>query len=93
MIAGYQHQDGKRIEIVGKALNAKAGAIVVGADEATYYVDSLESWDRKVYGKNVKVSGILVIENPPKDDPRKPPVADIKGGKKTIKKAKWELVN
>ena len=93
MIAGYQHQDGKKIEIVGKALNAKAGAVVVSADQVTYYVDGLESWDKKVYGKKIKVSGILVIENLPKDDHQELPAAEIKGVKRTIKKPKWETVN
>jgi len=59
MLSGHQHSEGKRIEVTGKALNAKAGAVVVEADQTTYYVDGLEFWGNKVYGKKVKVSGII----------------------------------
>jgi hypothetical protein len=38
------------------------------------------------------VSGILVIENPPKNNHPGLPAAKIMGVKQTIKKPKWELV-
>ncbi len=92
MISGYQHQVDKKIEVTGKALNAMGGAVVTGADKYTYYVEGLDHWDKKFYGKEVKVSGVLVLENSPKKDYPKPGEQVIAGGKRIIKSPKWQLI-
>lgn len=39
--------------IIGKALDAKAGAIVITYDnENPYYIDGLDFWDEKTYNLN-----------------------------------------
>ncbi|MGN6637810.1 MAG: hypothetical protein ACTHJ8_02800 [Mucilaginibacter sp.] len=91
MLFGYQHSENK-IEVVGKALNAKAGAVVVGVNEIPYYLEGIKRWDKKFYGKKVKVSGILLTENLPKRSHGKLQVQEITGTKRTIQKPKWELV-
>jgi hypothetical protein len=65
-LSGHQHSDGKRIEVIGKALNAKAGAVVVDADQVTYYVDGREFWDKKVYGKKSRCQGSWSLRIHPK---------------------------
>ncbi len=93
MISGYQHPVNEKIEVTGKALNAKGGAVVVvGADKNTYYLEGIEYWDKKIYGKMIKVSGILVVESTPKKDHQEPWVPEIKGAKIVIKSPKWQLV-
>lgn len=79
------------ITIIGKALNAKAGAVVVSDKNGTYYVQGLDSWDKQFYGKQVKVSGILWVKKYKKrmDSVE---VQEIKGDVRIIQKPKWELV-
>jgi hypothetical protein len=48
--------------IIGKAWNAKGGAMVVAPGNHAYYIDGLTSWDKKFYGKKVKVTGTLIKE-------------------------------
>lgn len=48
--------------IVGKAQNAKYGAIVVSSNSDVYYIDKLAFWSSVMYAKNVKVSGRLVVK-------------------------------
>lgn len=88
MTSGYQHAENKQIVVTGKALNAKGGAIVIGANEIPYYLEGVDSWDRNVYGKKIKVSGTLVIIR------RKPgnPLAVVLREQRLIKKPKWELI-
>jgi hypothetical protein len=46
--------EGKSITVEGKALNAKAGAMV-----GSYYVEGLTSWPEEAYDKTVEVTGTL----------------------------------
>jgi len=89
MTSGYQHAENKQIVVTGKALNAKGGAVVIGVNEIPYYLEGLESWDRNVYGKEVKVSGALVIIRRPKPSN---PLAVVLREQRMIKKPKWELI-
>ena len=89
MTSGYQHAENKQIVVTGKALNVKAGAVVIGVNEIPYYLEGLESWDRNVYGKEVKVSGALVIIRRPKPSN---PLAVVLREQRMIKKPKWELI-
>ena len=48
--------------ILGKAQNAKYGAIVVSSNNDVYYIDKLASWSSGMYEKNVKVTGRFVVK-------------------------------
>ena len=81
------------IEVIGQAQNTKAGATVVSReDKKIYYVDGLDSWNDKIIGKIVKVSGKLLVEkkNPPRQEEEIK--QQIVGIKRIILKPKWELV-
>ncbi len=89
------HRDvqANNIVIVGTAWDAKGGAVVVTRKEAVYYVDGFDLWDKKFYGKKVKVTGKLVLVNHPKRGKDEPLVQEMEGTQRIIKGAKWELVN
>jgi len=91
MASGYQHLANKKVLVVGKALNAMGGAVVVAANGQTYYLDRVEHWDRKFYGKKVKASGTLVIIHTPTKDEKGRPVQAI-AEQWLLKKPKWELI-
>jgi len=91
MAPGYQHSANKKVVVVGKALNAMGGAVVVAANGQTYYLDRVEYWDRKFYGKKVKASGTLVIIHTPTKDEKGRPVQAI-AEQWLLKKPKWELI-
>jgi len=92
LLAPHHRALQKNIVIIGTAWNAKAGAVVVTNKEAVYYVDGLDLWDKKFYGKKVKVTGKLVLVNHPKRRKDEPLVQEMEGTQRIIKKAKWELV-
>jgi RNase P/RNase MRP subunit p29 len=52
--------------ITGTAKDAKAGAVVVTTDNAVYYLDRLEAWSSDVVGKQVRVTGKVVVKKPEK---------------------------
>jgi hypothetical protein len=81
------------IIVVGKAENAKAGAIVISKDDQKmYYVDGLDFWDKKIIGKMVKVKGKLLIENKNAQKEDEEISQQITGIKRIILKPKWELI-
>lgn len=87
-----ENLESQQITIIGKAMDAKAGAVVVSDDKGIYYLDGLASWDKKFYAKKVKVVGKLVIEERKKRENVKEVVQEIVGTKKIIKNPKWILV-
>jgi hypothetical protein len=48
--------------LVGRARNAKLGAVIMSANNEVYYVDDLKSWDSIHLDKEVRVSGKLIIK-------------------------------
>ena len=48
--------------ILGVAENRKGGAVLI-ADNTTYWIDSLYSWNDEVVGKQIKVWGELMIRD------------------------------
>jgi hypothetical protein len=53
---------GRRVTLVGRAINTKLGAVLMGRDFAVY-IDGLQSWPEGYYrgrGRRLRVSGILV---------------------------------
>jgi hypothetical protein len=55
-------QQMKKIRINGTAENSKAGAIVATKDREVYYLEGLSGWNDEILGKNITVSGNLVLE-------------------------------
>lgn len=86
---------GSRIEITGKAVNGKAGAILqINEASEPYYIDGLSEWPENLYGRLLRVEGeVIPSENvdtstiKPEDMP-----TIISGPYKTIYNAKWEVV-
>ncbi len=79
--------------IVGKAENARAGAVVLNDKGAPTYVEGLEEWDASLYGKRVRVTGKLVIK--PLGPPTRNAAGDIQAGmdgkSEVLEDATWEL--
>jgi hypothetical protein len=93
VFSGAQHPANKKIDVTGKALNAMGGAVVVvGANRDTYYLEGMDHWSRKFYGKKVRVTGTLVIIRTPTEDEKGRPQQVIPE-QWLIKKPKWTLVN
>lgn len=92
-LSGGGNLSKKDTVVIGSAENAKAGAVVLSAeDKRMYYVGGLSSWEEGMVGKKVKVTGKLKVE---KFDPPKPGEEEkqrIVGEVRTLLKAKWELV-
>jgi len=48
-----------KVTCKGKALNAKAGAIVYISRDSIYYIDGMEEWGDDYYGETIKIKGCL----------------------------------
>jgi hypothetical protein len=92
LVPGHRDVQEKIIVIIGTAWNAKGGAVVLTKKDAVYYVRGLEAWDKKFYGKKVKVTGKLVLVDHPKRRKDEPLVQEMEGTQRIIEDAKWELV-
>jgi len=93
----------QQITVVGTAFDAKPSAIVISKTQGMYYLEGLHSWDKKYYGKKVRVTGIFAIDSSimvRNDTPRQknkdgiplPPRQGTDGPIRVLKKAKWSLV-
>jgi hypothetical protein len=83
------------IVVIGQALDDKSGAIVITSNDSLIYcIDGLNSWDGKIYGRIVKVSGKLLIEELKGDNELRGGIVpqQLIGKKRTILNPKWELV-
>jgi len=92
LLSFSQVQNGK-IVVIGKAANAKAGAVVISNKNSLhYYVDGLSHWKENEVGRQVKVSGKLKVVNtkPQKED--EPLKQMIVGTVRIILRPKWELL-
>jgi len=92
----------KTITIIGTALDAKPNAIVDSKSKGVYYLDGLSHWDKKYYGKKVRVTGFLVIDSTivvkndtirkiEKDGLPLPPKQGTDAPIRVIRNAKWSL--
>lgn len=81
----------EEITVKGKAWNAKRSAIIITDSNEVFYIDRLFSWDPKLYGKKVKVSGEVFIDTNAgsKEDVE---VQEVIGSIRIIKNAKWEII-
>lgn len=80
-----------QVTITGTAKDAKAGAVVITSDNQVYYLDKLDAWNKDVVGKQVRVTGKVVVKNPEKND-RQETRAEITTPVRIIKRHKVELI-
>jgi hypothetical protein len=84
------------ISVKGKAMNAKAGAVVTQENDHDYYIEELHAWPDSAYGKTVEVTGTLHIQTFTEED-----LKDEEGNWKQgmlgdqyiIRNAKWKLAD
>jgi|SRR6185436_8728795 len=81
----------KKINVTGKALNTKAGAVVVTENAGTFFLDGIASWPDLYYNKRVEVSGKLKIVTRKKQSTELEIVAEWTGTRNYIKNPKWKL--
>ena len=83
----------KRITVIGIALEDKGGAIVItDTPHRKYFIDGLDEWNEKYYGKKIKVTGILVIYEQEDLSTDSVKIQDVIGNVATLMKPKWGLV-
>lgn len=94
ILSSFSHGklENQKIVVIGKAINAKLGAVVISDNKGVFYLDGLESWDKEFYEKKVKVTGKLVIKEWGKRKESEPTVATMAGPQKIIKRSTWVLV-
>lgn len=88
-------KDDNNVTIVGIAQHGKAGAIVLTADKEVYYMDGLDTWSKDVFGKEIKVTGVLKVEKSKEADlinEKGEWSAGIHGSVKKIISPVWEIV-
>ena len=79
--------------IIGKAENAKAGAIVTSnKDQKIYYLDKINFWESSIVGKTVRVTGKLMIEEKKPVQSGEDIPQQLVGVKRILIKPKWELM-
>jgi hypothetical protein len=83
--------ENKKITVIGTALNDK-GSAIVKLGKRNYLVEGLDKWDATYYGKEIKVTGILMTEFEKKASVDSTKVQKQVVNKRILKKAKWLLV-
>lgn len=84
-----------RITVIGIAQEDKGGAVVTTDEGVFYFLDKLDIWNDNIYGKRIRVTGRLNIEeikeNPYKGSDSVTP-QQRNGPKMILKKPKWDLL-
>ena len=85
---------GKKITLVGLAVDAKAGASIMLNDNSTIYVQEWDHWDSNFLGKRVRVTGTLISKKfipDVKIDENGAISQGAPGDQLVLENAKWEL--
>ena len=84
----------KTITVIGTALDDKGYAVVIidTPYRRKYFLDGLEEWRKKYYGKKVKVTGVLVVEKHEQQSTDSVWIQEYVGTMYIIKKSRWTLV-
>lgn len=85
----------QNMTVTGIARNGKDGALILTKEDSVYYIDGLELWEASVNGKEISITGVLHIESAAVDEmknERDEWKAGVVGDKKTIRNAKWRVV-
>lgn len=92
----YSKMSTKDTVIIGKAMNAKAGGVIIDLNENTYYVEGVSSWNEKTEGKILRVTGRLALKEfaggKLPADKSEPLVASMEGPMTVIVHAKWKIL-
>jgi hypothetical protein len=91
-MANPDNYQNKRITIIGVAQDDKDLAIVHTSKGFNYQIDGLDEWEEKYYGKMVKVTGFLRIEEHKKKSTDSIKYQERVGTWMILEKAKWTLV-
>ena len=85
---------GQDTVLVGKAMNAKAGAVVVTKNNMTYYIEGIDYWDSLVYGKMIKITGKMKLIKHKKRKKKKAEIhfQEISNDYWIITPIKWEII-
>jgi hypothetical protein len=76
--------------IIGKAMNAKAGAVVITGNKHIYYLEGIDYWDKSICGKKISVNGTLEqVKYSEKDSKSEEQVQEIQGDYMLIRNPKW----
>jgi hypothetical protein len=77
-----------RIDLLGTAVDAKAGATIKTDKNEYFYIDGMSSWDLKYAGKKIALSGKFITIRMNYSDS----VQGVKGNPRVIIRAKYVLV-
>lgn len=81
----------KKIQVTGKAQNAKSGATLVMQDESVYYLHGVRHWPEQFSDKQVMVTGRLKLVTNEKRETDSVIRAVWTGTRKYIINPKWSL--
>lgn len=83
----------EKIQVKGKALDAKRSGIVKVNDSVFYYVSGIDYWNEKFKGKDVVVVGILQQRKDKEADDPNIKLQIVEGKYMVIQDAKYRLLN
>lgn len=88
------NMNNETVEIIGKAQNLKAGAVIFSNNsDNVYYIDGVNYWSKEIIGKTISVKGYLLVN---KSNPQKkgdPIKQQITGAKRVIMAPKIKLID
>lgn len=79
------------LTVQGKALNAKAGA-VVETEIGIYYISGLNEWPEEFYGKQVEVTGTYSFVDHKTESTKDRQVTEMVGKQKNISNATYKII-
>jgi len=85
----------QEITVNGTARNGKGNAMIVMKERITYYINGLDSWEPALEGKEISVTGILVVETLTEEDLKNEQgewKQGVVGERKIITTARWQLI-
>lgn len=88
--------DSQEITVNGTARNGKGNGMIVTKEGINYYIEGLDSWEPAVEGKEISVTGILVVETLTEEDLKNEQgewKQGVAGDRKKIAKARWQLIS
>ena len=85
---------GKTVELNGKAMDSKAGAVLVTDTDDVIYIEGLDYWPDNVSGKDISVTGMLKRKKlipDPQIDANGTVSQGAQGDQLVLEKARWKV--
>jgi hypothetical protein len=85
----------QEITVIGTARNGKGNTLIVTKEMVTFYIDGLDSWETTVEGREISVTGILIVETLTEEDLKNEEgewKQGVAGDRKIISKARWQFI-